>query len=238
MTGIQPIGRMEKPAFWRSFALFDGLHPGTLQAVVGAAGRTERPTGAVLFQRRDPGDYLVALASGRVRLTVGTQGGRELILRHAEAGDPLGEMALFGHAPRTADATALVPSVGHVVYRKAFDDIAAGHPDLVFSGARHFNRRLRKTTDQLESLALCNLEARAARFLLFVLRQIHGDSLPPKAVLRPKISQSGMAAVLGAGRPKVNRALQALSELGALCKVGDIWSCDTALLMTSADQRG
>jgi CRP-like cAMP-binding protein len=238
MTGDAPNPGMEKPSFWRSFALFDGLDPGALQAVAAAAVRVDWPAGAVLFQRGDPGDYLVALGAGRVRLTLGTQAGRELILRHAEAGDTLGEMALFDHAPRSADATALVPTTGYLLYRRAFDDIAARHPALVFTVARYFSRRLRETTDQLESIALYNLEARAARFLLFTLRQIHGEPLPATAVLRLEISQSEIAAVLGASRPKVNRALQALTDAGALVKAGDLWTCDTGALAALAEAGG
>ena len=43
------------------------------------------------------------------------------------------------------------------------------------------------------------------------------------------------AAVLGASRPKVNRALQALQELGALERQGEAWQIDIAALLSAAD---
>ena len=43
---------------------------------------------------------------------------------------------------------------------------------------RHLCRRLRETTDQLETIALYDLDSRVARFFLATLKQIHGDDLP------------------------------------------------------------
>lgn len=215
--------------------MFAGLNPEVLGMIGAAATRQSWCPGAVLFQRGDPGDYLVALAGGRVKLTLLTPQGRELILRHAEAGDTLGELVLFDDAPRSADATAVVATQGYVLHRRAFEAIAARHPEVVAGVARYFCRRLRETTDQLESIALYNLEARTARFLLFTLRQIHGEDLPPNPVLRLEISQSEIAAVLGASRPKVNRALQVLLESGALARQGDSFVCNVEGLRAAAD---
>ena len=224
-----------RPAFWRSFDLFAGLDPAALEALAGLAQRRQWQAGEVLFQRGDPGDWMLALAEGRVKLTLTTASGRELALRHAEAGDTLGEFALVDGEPRSADATALEPCNGWVLDRLRFATLAEAHPALGLSVARYFCRRLRDTTEQLEGIALYQLEARLARFLLFTLRQLNGPDLPPEAALRLEISQSELAAVLGASRPKVNRALAALAESGALRRSADGWDCDIAALQALAD---
>jgi CRP-like cAMP-binding protein len=181
---------------------------------------------------------LLALAEGRVRLSLITQAGRELTLRHAEPGDTLGEVALFDHQPRSADATAIQQTEGFVLTRSAWEGIAASHPELNRAVVRYLSRRLRETTEQLESIALFPLEARTARFILFTLHQLSGEDLPARARLRLDISQGELATVLGATRPKVNRALQALVEAGALQREGDGWDCDTAALQRLADPDG
>lgn len=224
-----------KPSFWRSFDLFRDLDVTALEAVSGLAQRRHWATGEVLFQRGDPGDWMVALAAGRVKLTLLTPQGRELILRHAEGGDSLGEFALVDGEPRSADATAVAATTGWVLDRGRFAQLAKAHPDLGMAAARYFCRRLRETTEQLEGIALYQLEARLARFLLFSLRQIHGEDLRETAALRLSISQGELAAVLGASRPKVNRALQALQELGALERQGEAWQIDIAALLSAAD---
>lgn len=224
-----------KPSFWRSFELFSGLDAAALTALAGLAQRRQWRAGEVLFQRGDPGDWMLALSEGRVKLTLLAPGGRELILRHAEAGDTLGEFALVDGEPRSADATAVVATAGWVLDRARFATLATAHPALGLSAARYFCRRLRDTTEQLEGIALYQLEARLARFLLFTLRQLNGADLPPQAVLRLEISQGELAAVLGASRPKVNRALQSLQEAGAIHRTGGVWTLDMAALAAAAD---
>lgn len=224
-----------RPAFWRSFDLFAGLDPAALEALAGLAQRRQWQTGETLFQRGDPGDWMLALAEGRVKLTLTTPSGRELTLRLAEAGDTLGEFALVDGEPRSADATALEPCSGWVLDRLRFAVMAEAHPALGLSVARYFSRRLRATTEQLEGIALYQLEARLARFLLFTLRQLNGPDLPPEAALRLEISQSELAAVLGASRPKVNRALQSLQEQGAIRREGEVWQLDLPALRAAAD---
>lgn len=224
-----------RPAFWRSFDLFAGLDPAALEALAGLAQRRQWQAGEMLFQRGDPGDWMLALAEGRVKLTLTTPSGRELTLRLAEAGDTLGEFALVDGEPRSADATALEPCSGWVLDRLRFAVLAEAHPALGLSVARYFSRRLRATTEQLEGIALYQLEARLARFLLFTLRQLNGPDLPPEAALRLEISQSELAAVLGASRPKVNRALQSLQELGAIRREGEVWQLDLPALRAAAD---
>lgn len=225
----------ERPAFWRSFPLFQDLPDAVLADLAAAATPGHWPAGTLIFQRGDAGDWLLALKSGRVRLSLITHAGRELTLRHAEPGDTLGELALFDQDPRSADATAVAETSGYILSRRAYESLAAKHPALTLGVARYLSRRLRETTEQLESIALYPLEARAARFLLFTLRQLNGLDLPARATLRLEISQTELATVLGASRPKVNRALAALAEAGALLRGADGWDCDIAALQALAE---
>ncbi len=230
---------MNKPqvnhALWRSFRLFESLDAYVLAQVVAAAQSRQWPAGTTLFQRGEAGDYLVALTAGRIRLSVSTPQGKELVLRHAEGGDIFGELTLFDGAPRSAEATAVVASDGFILSRRDFDAIALREPALRIAVTHYLCRMLRDTTEQLEGLALYTLEARVARFLLFTLRQIHGDDLPPNPLLQLEINQSDIAAVLGASRPKVNRALQSLRDAGILQKAGDAMECDVAALLQIVD---
>lgn len=224
-------------ALWRSFRLFETLNNQALAQIIVAAQPRQWASGTTLFQRGDAGDYLIALTSGRIRLSVGTPQGKELVLRHAEPGDVFGELSLFDGSLRSADATALTASDGYILSRRDFEKIADREPDLRIAVTHYLCRMLRDTTEHLEGLALYNLEARVARFLLVTLRQIHGDDLPPNPLLQLDINQSDIAAVLGASRPKVNRALQSLRDAGILQKSGTALECDVAALTDIADAR-
>lgn len=225
----------EKLSFWRSFPLFHDLPDAMLAEIDAIATLRRWAAGDMIFQRGETGEWLVALKSGRVRLSLISQAGRELTLRHAEPGDTLGELALFDRDPRSADATAVLDTTGYVLARHTYETLASKYPALTLGVARYLSRRLRESTEQLESIALYPLEARAARFLLFTLRQLNGLELPVRATLRLEISQTELATVLGASRPKVNRALLALAEAGALIKGAEGWDCDIPALQALAE---
>ena len=225
-------------AFWQGFPIFEDIADSTLARLGTLTRRRERPAGTVMFQRGDPGDYLVAIASGRVKLSLATASGRELVLAIAESGTIIGEMALFDDEPRSADATTLMPTVGYVLSRRDFHSLLENDPDLQGAMIRFLCRRLRETNDKLESIVLYSLDARVARFLLFTLRQIHGQDLPAEAMLRLTITQTELAAVLGASRPKVNRALQSLLEDQVIRRDGDVLTCNVERLTQLAEPEG
>lgn len=222
--------------FWKSFRMFAPLPPEALEAVAAAAQSRHWAPGEGLFQRGDPGDWLVALSDGRVRISLLSPAGRELVLRQAEAGEMLGELALFDARPRSADATAVTAVQGHVLTRAAFRSLAARHPALNEAALAHLSAMLRDTTAQLESIALYQLRARVARFFLYALTQLNGDDIPEGARLAPGLSQGELAALLGASRPKVNRVLQDFRDEGLLAEAGAAWICNVALLRAEAAQ--
>jgi hypothetical protein len=90
----------------------------------------------------------------------------------------------------------------------------------------------------MESIALHDLRSRLVRFVLLGLREAHGDTLPPVCDLRVRLNQAELSAMLGASRPKLNRALHDLFDLNALRRDGDILLCDTELLLRIAEDSG
>lgn len=220
---------------WRSFPLFEHCQPASLAAISAIATTRRWAAGETLFQRGDDGAYLLAITEGRVKLSLGTLAGKELSLRFAEAGTVLGEMAVLDAQPRSADATASTAVIGQMIGRDDFLRLMALHPDLAQAVVRYLCERLRETTDQLESIALYDLEPRLARFFVTTLNQIHGEDLPDEARLRLSLSQGEIAGVLGASRPKVNRALMALEEQGAIARDGLIIDCRVDMLLALAE---
>lgn len=209
-----------------AFAVFDGIAVSTRDALLARAERRSWAAGTVMFLRGDAEDHLLALTSGRVRLSLTTPQGRELVLRIAGPGETLGELALIDGQPRSADATALEPVTALVLRRSAFLEICAAHPDLALAMARYLCRHVRNTNHQIESIALYDLQTRLLRFLLFTLHQEQGDDLPARATLRLGLTQNDLSNVLGASRPKVNQALQALITAGVLEKDDTGLICD------------
>ena len=216
-------------------AVFSGVDEATLAALGASAVRRSWDSGMMLFQRGDSGDFLLALTSGRVRLSVSAPNGKELVLRHMGPGEVLGEFSLIDGQPRSADATVVEPSSGIILHRDKFLQVAANFPQLGMALARHLCQQLRSTNYQMESIALYDLRSRVARFLLFALREQHGSALPERAVLRMVLNQSELASVLGASRPKINQVLQSMLTEGVLKREGASLTCDVPKLQDAAE---
>ena len=213
-----------------AFKMFGALDAASLGALTAAGGRRSWASGATIFQRGDVGDYLLALTTGRVRLSLGTPTGRELVLRHVGPGEIIGELALIDGEPRSADAVAVEPTTAFVVPRARFLSAAEAHPALALAVARYLASLLRNTNYQMESIALYDLRMRLIRFLVFTVAQVHGDTPGASPTLRLGLNQTDLSSVLGASRPKVNMALQALIAEGALHRHGEQLICNLALL--------
>jgi CRP/FNR family transcriptional regulator, cyclic AMP receptor protein len=213
-----------------TFSIFATLDPASLSALAAAGGRKSWPAGATIFQRGDQGEYLLAITTGRVRLSLGTPAGRELVLRHVGVGEIIGELALIDGEPRSADAVAVEPVTAVVVPRARFLAAANDHPALSMAVARYLAAMLRNTNYQMESIALYDLRMRLIRFILFTIGQVHGDTPGPAPMLRLGLNQTDLSSVLGASRPKVNMALQALIAEGALTRQGEGLVCNLAVL--------
>ncbi|MFB2549790.1 Crp/Fnr family transcriptional regulator [Ensifer soli] len=222
-------------AFWRSFPIFEDFDKETLLAVAGIATWRKWPAGTVIFQRGDDGNEMLVVVSGRIKLSVLTRQGKELALRHLEAGQILGEMAILDGAPRSADATTTAATEAYAIGKRAFLDLITARPGTAEAVIRYLCARLRETTEQMETIALYDLDQRVARFFLAALRQIHGEDLPESANLQLALSQTDIAGILGASRPKVNRAILSLEESGAITRSGAVIACHVARLKRLAD---
>jgi CRP-like cAMP-binding protein len=210
--------------------LFARASAADLDAVTALAVERRYGDGETVFSRGETGEGMVVVLQGRIRLSIVSSEGRELILREAEAGDVIGEIAVIDGGKRTADAIAVGPVIAGFIGQPPFSRLLADRPGLMMPVLQVLCSRLRETTDQLESIALYPLEARLARFLLWHLKR-HGRTRADGARVAPlTISQGAIASFVGASRPKINRLLSAFEEAGAIERRGAIVQCNVAAL--------
>ncbi|MGL4495259.1 MAG: Crp/Fnr family transcriptional regulator [Beijerinckiaceae bacterium] len=190
--------------------------------------------GQSIFSAGDEGSYLLVIGSGRVRVSVLSEDGRELSVRHGIAGQVLGEISAFDGGPRTANVTAITAAKGFVLSRTDFERLMLKHPAISLAVIRFLCRRIRETTYQMETIALHPIEIRLARFLL---GQLNGREAPSNKRIAVELgfSQTELAQLLGASRPKVNGALKMLEDMKALRRTADRLFCDPALLAQVAE---
>lgn len=206
--------------------LFGTLEDADRRAVAQEMREQTFDIGQVIFARNDPGRDIYMVGSGRVRLSVLTSEGRELSFAHAEAGQIFGEIAVLDGGPRTADATAVTKVTCLTLSKAAVMRLIESRPVLREAVIKFLCNRVREADHQLEGIALYPIEVRLARFFLTAVRQKGGAKPGTKVAIDLPISQSELALLIGASRPKVNAALALLESSGAIERSDSRFTCD------------
>ncbi|MGQ0457210.1 MAG: Crp/Fnr family transcriptional regulator [Hyphomicrobium sp.] len=210
--------------------LFGSLDEASRSAVVLEMREATYDVGQTIFSRGDAGGDLHLLARGRVKISVLTSDGRELSFAHAEPPAVFGELALFDGLPRSADATAVNRVVTLMLSKASLSRLLTQHAPVAEAALKYLSGKLRQADEQLEAIALHPIEARLARFFLTAARQKDPSGKSGKVTLALPISQSELALLIGASRPKVNAALSMLEAEGAIERRGQQVICDVEVL--------
>lgn len=214
--------------------LFGALEEAERKAVLQEMRETSFDGGQSIFARGDPGREIYLVTGGRVRLSVLTAEGRELSFAHAEPGHVFGEIAVLDGGVRTADATAVSKVTALTLSKSALMRMIEQRAIVREAIVKFLCNRVREADHQLEGIALYPIEVRLARFFLAAARQ-KGELEPgAKIVIDLPISQSELALLIGASRPKVNAALALLEGSGAIARKDTRFTCDIDELEATA----
>ena len=85
----------------RSIPLFQDLTDDDIEVMNDLAIEKHVPKGTVVLTEGDVGDSLFTIVSGRVKVYIGDEDGREIILKILGPGDFFGEMSLIDSQPRS-----------------------------------------------------------------------------------------------------------------------------------------
>jgi CRP/FNR family cyclic AMP-dependent transcriptional regulator len=168
------------------------------------------PKNTVFINEGDRGDSLFIIVSGRVKVYVSDNQGREMILDIHGPGQYVGEMALDGR-PRSASVMTLEPTACAMVTRGMLKDAIVADPDLAMSLIEELIDRARIATDTIKNLALMDVYGRVARLLLSLARE-HGGKL----VVPERLTQQDIADRVGASRDMIGKLMKDLIAGGYL----------------------
>lgn len=216
--------------------LFGSLGDADRQAIARQMRSVSYDNGQMIFARGDEGSDIYLLTAGRVRLSVFTNEGRELAFLNAGPGEIFGEIAALDGGVRTADARALSAVKAMALSRASLKRLMETTPAISETAIRFLCARLRATNDVFEAVALHSIEVRLARFLLSAMKLRGIAPKDGKASLDLGMSQIEVALLIGASRPKVNLALQALETDGALKREGNALTLVVDKLTLIADR--
>lgn len=169
--------------------------------------------GAVLFREGEQSEGVLAVVSGRVKVSYFTDEGREIVLAVRGTGELLGELSTIDGEPRSATGTALGPVEALAVSAEAFTEFLQVYPRVGLVLLRTLSRRLREATRRRIEYGSLHTTARVAARLVDLADQ-YGETSGDRVRILLPLTQEELAGWVGASREAVSKALRALRERG------------------------
>lgn len=199
----------------REVPYFTGLQQTDLAPLAAACRLRQYRTNQVIFHRGDPGDTLHMIRSGRVKIVLASPSGEEVLLALMGPGDFFGELSLLDGRPRSATAITGGPTVTLTLAREEFIPVLLRTAALAHQVMLALGTRIRRTNLLLGDSAFLEVRSRVERRLLDLAKTT--ERIEQRAGSTGiRITQTELAAMVGASRESVNRILRSLEAKGLI----------------------
>lgn len=180
------------------------LSPNDLTALSRTGELIDKYPGTHLFREGEEAQHAYVVEKGEVEL-YRTVGGRRRVVSRAGEGTVLGDIAMFRNEPYISSARALTPVRAFRFDRDRLLPVLVQHPVVTLRWLVAGLSQLEATQRRVLRLMGRTVKEQVAELLL--------DEADAKGEVR--LSQSAIAALLGASRQTVNEALAELRKAGA-----------------------
>ena len=176
-------------------------------------GKTTRslPKRKVLFSQGDATDAVFYIESGKVKVTVVSEHGKEAVIAILERGAFVGESCLVGQTIRTATATTLEDSCIRRIEKAVMLRLLQEHPKFAESFMSYLLLHSIRVQEDLVDQLFNSSEKRLARALLLLAH--FGKESKPETVIAA-ISQETLAEMIGTTRSRVSFFMNKFRKLG------------------------
>lgn len=188
--------------------LFEGLSHEDLQAIEDKSNLQHFPKNSILVHEGQEADSMYVIVSGKAKVFIGDEEGKELTLGTLAPGDCFGELALIDDAPRSATVEAQEKTTVLKMRDVDFQGHLHAHPQVTMNLLSYMARRVRGVNDHIRDLALLDVYGRVARTLLRLTRDVDG------VLTTDAITQQEIANMVGASREMVSRVMNNLKQDG------------------------
>ena len=195
--------------------LFRRLTDGEREALFARARMQRYAANESIFLMGAPGDSMVAVLSGTIRISVPSPDGKEIVLAILGPGEICGEIALLDGKERTADARAATDCSVVVLERRDVLAFFTQYPDAWTKLIDVLCERLRTADQQMAEFAMSPVPVRLAKALLR-LASSDGQPVNGLPVERVHLTQRELGNVIGATRESVNKYLRAWQRKGCV----------------------
>jgi len=195
--------------------ILSGLEPHILETLIAKGHLREVTAGTQLFARNDPGESIMVVLDGRIKISNVSADGREAVLNFINPGEVLGEISVLDGLERSADATAIALTELFQLQRRDLIQLMTSEPSIAILLIELLCRKLRRTSEMVEDNMLLQLAPRIAKGLLRLAKE-SGTELDEGVRIDIKLSQRDLGSYVGIARENVNRQLKTWREEGLL----------------------
>jgi CRP/FNR family cyclic AMP-dependent transcriptional regulator len=191
-----------------SIPLFVGLHEDDLRAQAHKALVKTFAKNATVINEGESTGSLYVLLSGKVKVFLADESGKEIILDIKGPGGYFGEMALDDQA-RSASIVTLEPSRFAIFSKADFKHLLLEHPEVSQHVIRDLIHVVRRLNKNVRGLTMLNVYGRVSKLLLDLAVDQEG-----KLVISGKLTQQEVANRVGSSREMVSRIFRGLATRG------------------------
>lgn len=191
----------------RKTELFRVVPAADLEPVVASSRLRTFRRGQIVCTTGDPGDTLIVVISGEVKVIARAADGSELTLTVVGPSGTVGEVSVADGGPRSADVETAVESQLLFIPQETVRAVCARVPAVGQALASAIAATLRRLTEATSDLVFLDLPRRVAKLLLSQPRG--GDG-----VISQQLTQEEYARRLGSTRQSVNIALRGFERRG------------------------
>ncbi len=189
--------------------IFSSLGDNTLAALAEHATTKTYPKNSIVIAEGESGDALYIIASGKVRISLNDETGKEVCLGTESTGQYFGELALLDTAPRSASVVTEISSVFVVISRNEFYQWLEEYPKAGLVIMKELVHKIRDLTENVKILALCDVYGRLVKVLTGMAQQEDDILIIP---VRP--TQQELANRIGSSREMVSKIFKELVKGG------------------------
>lgn len=135
----------------RSVPLFSSLSDAAAVELRNLLRTEDVAAGTLLFRKGDTGNAMYLIESGRVRISITDEDGKEITLAELAQGDFFGEMSIIDGRQRSADTSVIADARFAILARPDFLSFVRTNPDVALGMLGALTDRLRRTDELIRS---------------------------------------------------------------------------------------
>jgi CRP/FNR family transcriptional regulator, cyclic AMP receptor protein len=184
-------------------------------------------TAQVIFSQGDQAESVFYIETGKVKLTVVSEQGKEAVVAVLDKGEFCGEGCLAGQLKRIASATAMMECEIMQIEKSAIIRVLHDEPTFSELFITHIlARTIRVEADLIDQL-FNSSEKRLARALLLLANFGKDGKTEP---ILAKVSQETLAEIIGTTRSRVSFFMNKFRQLGFIDYSGTLLNVHSSLL--------